>query len=83
MVLHYAIEACSRDIARTFDEPPEEIGVNWLDEICPTVTEEAQARAEMQSGEITYAEYQKRVDGEDPLQSASSHQGITQGQGWP
>lgn len=73
MGLHYAIEACSRDIARTFDEHLEEIGVNWLDEICPTVTEEAQARAEMQSGEITYAEYQKRVDGEDPLQSASSH----------
>jgi len=73
MGLHYAIEACSRDIARTFDEHLEEIGVNWLDEICPKVTEEAQARAEMRSGDITYVEYQKRVDGEDPLQSVSSH----------
>ncbi len=73
MGLHFAIDACSRDIARIFDEHLEEIGVNWLDEICPKVTEEAQAFAKMRSGEITFAEYQKRVDGEDPLQSASSH----------
>ncbi len=71
--LHYAIEACSRDITRIFDEHLEEIGVNWLDEICPKATEVAQAHAKMQSGEITYAEYQKRVDGDDPLQSARSH----------
>jgi len=73
MGLHYAIETCSRDIARIFDEHLEEIGVNWLDEICPKVTEEAQAHAKMLSGEITYAEYEKRVDGEDPLQSARPH----------
>jgi len=73
MGLHYAIETCSRDIARIFDEHLEKIGVNWLDETCPKVTEEAQAFAKMRSGEITFAEYQKRVDGEDPLQSASSH----------
>ncbi len=71
--LHYAIEACSRDIARIFDEHIEEIGVEWLDEIRPKETEEAQAYAEMQSGDITYAEYQKRVDGEGPLQSTSAH----------
>ena len=73
MGLHYAIEACSRDIARIFDKHLEDIGVEWLDEICPKVTEEAQAHAKMLSGEITYAEYQKRVDGEGPLPSASSH----------
>jgi len=71
--LHYAIEACSRDIARIFDEHLEGIGVNWLDDICPKVTEDAQAHAELTSGNITFAEYQKRVDREDLLQSASSH----------
>jgi hypothetical protein len=73
MGLHYAIEACSRDIARTFDERLEGIGVNWLNDICPKVTEEAQAHAELTSGDITFAEYQTRVDREDLLQSASSH----------
>ena len=62
MGLHFAIEACSRDIARIFDEHLEDIGVNWLDEICPKVTAEAQAAAEMHSGKITYAEYEQRVD---------------------
>jgi len=61
MGLHYAIEACSRDIARIFNEHLEDLGVEWLDDICPKVTEEAQAHAEMQSGDITYAEFEKRV----------------------
>ncbi len=46
MGLHYAIEACSRDIARIFDEHLEDLGVEWLDEICPNTTKEAQAMAE-------------------------------------
>ncbi len=58
---------------RIFDEHLEEIGVEWLDDICPKVTVEAQASAEMRSGDITYAEYEKKLDGEDPLRSASSH----------
>ena len=62
MGLHYAIEACSRDIAETFDEHLEDIGVEWLDDICPKVTEEAQAYAEMQSGEISFDEFESRVD---------------------
>ena len=61
MGLHYAIEACSRDIARIFNEHLEDLGVEWLDDICPKVTNEAQAHAEMQSGDITYAEFEKRV----------------------
>ncbi len=73
MGLHFAIDACSRDIARIFDEHLEEIGVEWLDEICPKVTAEAKAHAEMLNGDITYAEYEKKLDGEDLLRSASSH----------
>ncbi len=59
--LRYAIEACFRDIARIFDEHLEEIGVNWLDDICPKVTEEAQAMEEFHNGEITFAEFEKRA----------------------
>ena len=73
MGLEFAIEACSRDIARIFDNHLEDLGVEWLDDICPKVTEEAQAVAEMQSGDITYAEFEKKMDGEDPLQSTSAH----------
>ncbi len=49
------------------------IGVEWLDDICPKVTAEAQASVEMRSGDITYAEYEKKLDREEPLRSASSH----------
>jgi len=34
------------DIARIFDEHLEDLGVEWLDEICPNTTKEAQAMAE-------------------------------------
>ncbi len=61
MGLEFAIEACSRDIARIFDDHLEDLGVEGLDDICPEVTEEAQSLAEMQSGDITYAEFEKRV----------------------
>ncbi len=62
MGLHYAIEACSRDIARIFDEHLEEIGVNWLDEICPEVRAEEDAADDLHSGKITHAEYEQRLD---------------------
>ena len=57
MGLEFAIEACSRDIARIFDGHLEDIGVGWLDEICPEVTEEAQARAERLNGKNTHSEF--------------------------
>ena len=62
MGLEFAIEACSRDIARIFDDHLEDLGVEWLDDICPKVTKEAQAVAEMQSGDITYAEFESRAN---------------------
>ena len=62
MGLHYAIEACSRDIARIFDGHLEGLGVEWLDDICPKVTNEAQAVADLQSGEITFDEFESRVN---------------------
>ncbi len=61
MGLEFAIEACSRDIARIFDDHLEDLGVEWLDDICLKVTEEAHALAEMQNGEITFAEFEKRA----------------------
>ena len=62
MGLHYAIEACSRDIARIFDEHLEDIGVEWLDEIRPEVTAEEKASDDRRSGKITWAEYEQRLD---------------------
>ena len=61
MGLTFAIEACANKIADEMNSYFEELGVNWSDDICPKVTEEAQAHAEMQSGDITYAEFEKRV----------------------
>ncbi len=61
MGLEYAIEACSRDIARIFNGHLEDIGVGWLDEICPEVTEEAQARAERLNGKNMHSKF-KGID---------------------
>ena len=61
MGLTFAIEACARKIAEDMDAYFEGLGVNWLDDICPEVTAEAQAQAEMQSGDVTYADFEKRV----------------------
>ncbi len=63
MGLEYAIEACSRDIARIFDEHLAGIGVDWLDEIRPEVTKEAQLVAELQAGTISFEEYQRKAGG--------------------
>ncbi len=68
MGLNYAIEACSRDIARIFNGRLEEIGVNWLDEICPEVTEDAQQIAALQNGEISFSEFKKNLDLPENLQ---------------
>ena len=71
--LLYAIEACSRTIDDSFNGYLEDRGVNWEDEHLPEVRKEAEARAEMLRGDITYAEFEKKVDGEDSLRSANSH----------
>ncbi len=62
MGLLYAIEACSRTISDELDNRLEDdFDVYWLDQICPEVTAEAQAHAEMMNGDITYAEFEKRA----------------------
>ncbi len=62
MGLLFAIEACARTISDEFDNHLEDnFDVYWLDEVCPEVTAEAQACAEMLSGDITYAEFEKRA----------------------
>ncbi len=68
MGLHYAIEACSRDIARIFDNDLEELGVNWLDDICPGVSHEAQQHADLQNGKISFSEYKKNINLPESLQ---------------
>ncbi len=62
MGLTFAIEACAKKIAEEMDSYFEDLGVNWLDDICPKVTEEAQAHAELISGEITFDEFESRVN---------------------
>ncbi len=46
MGLTFAIEACANKIAGEMNSYFEGFGVNWLDEICPNTTKEAQAMAE-------------------------------------
>ncbi len=70
--LFYAIEACSERISDIFDTDLEKLGVNWQDDFMPELSTEAKASAEMHRGDITYAEYEKRVNGEDPVQSAKN-----------
>ncbi len=60
--LLYAIEACSRAITDTFNGYLEERGVGWEDEHLPEVRREAEANAAMQTGEISFPEYEKIVD---------------------
>jgi len=60
--LLFAIEACSRTVADTFDDYLEERGVGWEDEHLPEVRIEAEAHAAMQAGEISFPEYEKIVN---------------------
>ena len=60
--LTYAIEACANKIAGEMNSYFEDLGVNWLDDICPKVTEEAQAVEELHNGEITFDEFESRVN---------------------
>ena len=60
--LMFAIEACARFTDDLFNEYLEDRGVNWTDEHLPEVRKEAEALAEMISGDITYAQYEKKLE---------------------
>ena len=68
--LLYAIEACSKRISDLFDNDLEKLGVKWQDEFMPELSAEAEAHAEMVRGDITYAEYEKKLNDEDPLKTS-------------
>lgn len=60
--LCYAIEACASRITNIFDETTlEDVGIQ--DDICPSVTKEAQFHAELVAGIISFDEFQKKVGG--------------------
>jgi len=62
MGLTFAIEACANKIAEEMNTYFEDLGVYWLDDICPEVTAQAQAADELQKGEITFDEFESRVN---------------------
>jgi len=68
--LLYAIEACSQRISNIFDTDIEDLGVYWQDDFMPEISAEAKAHAEMTRGDITFAEFEKRLSGEDHFESA-------------
>ena len=68
--LIFAIEACSRFTDDLFTEYLEDLGIGWSDEHLPEVRKEAEAHAEMISGKITYAEYERKLNDEDPLKTS-------------
>ncbi len=59
--LFYATEACSERISDLFHTDLEKLGVNWQDDFMPELSTKAKASAEIRSGDITYAEFEKRV----------------------
>ena len=60
--LIYAIEACTKKISDEFDNYLEELGVYWLDEFCPNLNRQAEAADELYNGEITFDEFELRVN---------------------
>lgn len=60
--LLYAIEACTNRIRDEFDNYLEELGVYWQDEFSPDLNRQAQAVDELHNGEITFAEFESRVN---------------------
>ena len=62
MGLTFAIEACAKKIAEEMNTYFEDLGVYWLDDICPEVTAQAQAADKLQKGEITFDEFESRVN---------------------
>ncbi len=63
--VQFAIEACSVHIAHLlgddFDKRYRDVG--WQDEWLPGLAREAKAMVELQRGEITFAEFKRRVKG--------------------
>ena len=62
MGLHFAIEACSRQIKNEFDGPLEDLGVYWNDDFSPDLNRQAEAVHELHNGEITFDEFESRVN---------------------
>jgi len=60
--LVFAIEACSEMIDDLFTNEIEDHGVLWHDEHLPEVRKEWEATSALDSGEIDYAEFRKRLD---------------------
>ncbi len=60
--LMFAIEACARFTDDLFEGHLDDRGVGWTDEHLPEVRKEAEALAEMLSGDITYAQYEKKLE---------------------
>ncbi len=60
--LIYAIEACATRIRREFDNNLEELGVNWSEEFSPDLNRQAEAADELYNGEITFDEFESRVN---------------------
>lgn len=63
--IQFAIEACSEQIANLlgedFDKRYPQVG--WGDEWLPEIRRQAQAMVELQSGDISYDEFQQRTKG--------------------
>jgi len=62
MGLNFAIEACSRHIKSEFDDHLEELGVFWSKEFSPELNRQAEAVDELHNGEITFDEFESRVN---------------------
>ena len=58
--LCYAMEACASRITNIFDETTLE-DVGFQDDICPSVTREAQLHAELVAGTISFDEFKRKV----------------------
>ena len=62
--VQFAIEACAAQIANLLGEDfDEKYGVGWEDEWLPEIQRQAQAMIELQSGDISYDEFQQRTKG--------------------
>ncbi len=60
--LLFAIEACTKKISYEFDYYLEELGVYWLDEFSPKLNRQAEAADALQNGDITFDEFESRVN---------------------
>ena len=61
--LVFAMEACAEMIDGLFTNYFEDRGIRWHDDHLPHIKEESAAMAALDSGEIDYPEFSRRVDG--------------------